>query len=179
MSTALIRFRAFSQRSCTMRHSLFPLGVVIIALGCITPTSGQVLNDSLNGSTQGTRSGGTFTGGGWRVDGQYDSIYWHVPLFQRGAFEYQVSGLAPGSCPGGLGFKNELSHMYDFTFNNADNSYAPGYRDSPSKQFIRKQCESGKMDTLELLWQVLPNFLEDDSGALSWSSGSVYTWRNE
>src|SRR5687767_645364 len=121
MSTALIRFRAFSQRSCTMRHSLFPLGVVIIALGCITPTSGQVLNDSLNGSTIGTRAGGTFTGGGWRVDGQYDSIYWHTGTYNKGSFEYSVRGLPGNTCPGGAGFKSEISHMYDFTWNNADN----------------------------------------------------------
>src|SRR5678815_4381743 len=94
----------------------------------------QVLSDSLNGSTIGTRSGGSFVSGGWQVTNQYDSIYWHTGTYSKGAFEYDVRGIG-SACVGGAGFKNELSHMYDYTFNNADNSYAPGYRDDPYKQF--------------------------------------------
>jgi hypothetical protein len=149
----------------------------------VHPAGAQLLNDPLQGSTTGTRSGGTFVTGGWRVDNEYDSIFWHVPFTTKGAFQYDVKGLPPGqNCPGsGFNSKNELSHMYDYTFNNADFSYAPGYRDDPFKQFIRKQCESGKTDTLELVWQTCAGGtgLEEDSSALSWDVNATYTWRTE
>src|SRR5687768_3125430 len=159
-----------------LKYSL--LVTSVLACWALPASGGQVLFDSLNGSTSGTRSGGTFTGGGWRVDNQYDSIYWHVGNYSKGAFEYDVVGLG-SNCPGGLGFKNELSHMYDFTFGNADNVYAPGYRDNPYKEFIRKQCEAGKENRLEIVWAASGNFLEDDSSALSWSAGTTYHWRIE
>src|SRR6478672_9584983 len=86
-----------------------------------------LLDDTLQGSTSGTRSGGTFVAGGWHVDNQYDSIFWHIPTVpSHGAFEYQIKGLST-ACVGGLGGKNELSHMYDYTYNNADFQYSPGY----------------------------------------------------
>lgn len=75
-----------------MRRPLCSLIVVIAGLACIPSASGQVFTDSLNGSTTGTRSGGTFTGGGWRVDNQYDSIYWHTGTYAHGAFEYNAIG---------------------------------------------------------------------------------------
>lgn len=155
---------------------------VVAALAFVPAVHGQLLlDDPLAGSTTGTRAGGTFVAGGWRVDNQYDSIFWHIPLVSHGAFEYQVRGLPPGqNCPGtASNSKNEISHMYDYTFNNADFQYSPGYQSTPYKQFIRKQCESGKTDTLELLWQILPNYLEDDSQVLSWDVNTTYTFRDE
>ncbi len=155
--------------------------VAVLALGL--PAHAQLLNDTLQGSTTGTRSGGTFVTGGWRVDNQYDSIYWHVPTFPHGAFEFNVKGIPGGlsGCPGGAGFKSEISHMYDYTYNNADNQYLPGYGDDPHKQFLRKQCESGKTDTMEIVWQVPPpgNFAETDTAALSWCASLNYLFRVE
>src|SRR5687767_16041162 len=111
----------FLKGAARMKRSLCPLIAAIAAMATLTSAyGGVVLSDSLNGSTIGTREGGTFTGGGWRVDGQYDSIRWHTGTYPKGAFEYNVVGLNANSCPGGLGFKNELSHIYDFTWNNAD-----------------------------------------------------------
>ena len=52
----------------------------------VSTSPGQVLTDTLQGSTSGTRSGGTFVAGGWRVDNEYDSIFWHVPTLAHGAF---------------------------------------------------------------------------------------------
>ena len=54
--------------------------------------------------------------------GPYDCIFWHVPPVIHGAFEYDVRGLGPGCS---VSLKNELSHMYDWTWNNADYQYAP------------------------------------------------------
>src|SRR5947208_2000061 len=110
---------------------------IVLGMYVVSAARAQLLlNDSLQGATIGTRSGGTFVAGGWRVDNQYDSIYWHVSNTSHGAFEFDVVGLAT-TCPGGsFGSKNEISHMYDYTFNNADNQYAPGYRDDPYKQYL-------------------------------------------
>ena len=75
--------------------------MVALTITLVADVQAQLLlNDSLNGSTSGTRSGGTFVAGGWRVDNQYDSIFWHVPTVSHGAFEYNVKGLPANSCPG-------------------------------------------------------------------------------
>ncbi|UCD29905.1 MAG: DNRLRE domain-containing protein, partial [Planctomycetota bacterium] len=98
-----------------------------------------VLNDPLQGSTIGTRSGGSFASGGWQVDNDLDYIYWHItPTISHGAFEYDVKGIS--DCQGAE--KKELSHMYDWTYNNADTNYL-GYRNNPYKHFVRRQCRSG------------------------------------
>src|SRR5262249_36014937 len=99
-------------RNCLCAAVIWTLPVFGI-LGA-APTNAQVLSDPLQGSTIGTRSGGTFVAGGWRVDNEYDCIYWHVPNFAHGAFEFDVVGLPAGTCPGsGTNSKNEISHMYD------------------------------------------------------------------
>src|SRR5687768_16303529 len=148
-----------------MRRFLTPLRAAIAVVGCFSSASGQVLNDPLQGSTIGTRENGAFVAGGWQVTNQYDTIYWHVPTLAHGSFEYNVSGLASASCPGGAGLRSELSHMYDYTFGSADVVYSPGYRDNPYKHFIRKQCEPGRVDTLEIVWAVAGGgFFEVDSG---------------
>src|SRR5687768_4286354 len=133
-------------KGITMRRFISPHMAVIVITACSSAAWGQVLNDSLNGSTQGTREGGSFVSGGWQVTAQYDTIYWHVPVMSRGAFEYNVTNIG-SPCSGGLAEKNELSHMYDWTFGGADVNYNGGYRDDPYKQFLRKQCYSPKQDT--------------------------------
>src|SRR6185295_20182834 len=107
-------------------------------LHCPVARAALVLDQPLQGSTTGTRGGGAFVAGGWQVTGQTDSIYWHVPTITNGAAEFDVRGLYPNECRSGMADKVELFHMYDYTWNNADNSYAPGYRDDPYKHFIRK-----------------------------------------
>src|SRR5712691_592934 len=97
-----------------------------------------VLDDPLQGSTSGTRSGGNFVSGGWQVANKNDAIYWHVATITNGAVEFDVRGLYPNECRTGMNDKTELFHMYDYTWNNADISYAPGYRDDPFKHYIRK-----------------------------------------
>src|SRR5687768_2847573 len=159
---------------------LLSLLVALCALtACLSPARAVVvLSESLNGSTTGTRSGGAFAGGGWQVTAQYDTIYWHVGTYAKGSFQYNVIGLG-NTCPGGTQVINELSEIYDYTYGNADLVYNGGYRETPYKHFIRKQCYSPKWDQLEILWQVSPNYLEDDTSTLSWSAGTTYTFRNE
>src|SRR4029078_8368380 len=69
--------------------------------------------------------------------------------------------------------------MCDYTFGGGDLNYNGGYRDDPYKHFIRKQCYYPKDGMLEILWQILPNYLEDDSSVLSWNASTTYTFRNE
>ncbi len=152
----------------------------IISLFAVPAAHAQLLDDPLQGSTIGTREGGTFVVGGWQVTNQYDTIYWHIPMVAHGAFDFDVTGIGD-ACPGGAGSKNELSHMYDYTFGSADTVYSPGYRDNPYKHFIRKQCDAGKERTLEIVWAIPPsgNFIETDTSALTWNASTVYHWRTE
>jgi hypothetical protein len=140
-----------------------------------------ILNDPLQGSTLapstgGQQQGGSFVTGGWKVTGAYDCIFWHVTPVAHGAFEYDVTGLGSGCS---VSTKNELSHMYDWTFGNADFQYSGGYRDDPYKHFIRKQCDPGKEYTCEMLWQAAGCSSEPDSGGLAWSSTATYRFRVE
>src|SRR6185503_2002838 len=77
--------------------------------------------------------------------------------------------------------KVELWHMYDYTFNNADISYAPGYRDDPFKHFIRKtDClDTARVDSMEIVWQISPNYTEPDTARLSWDPATTYRFREE
>src|SRR5688572_28880994 len=114
------------------RSALFAgYGLIVACAGIVETARGAiVLSDTLQGSTSGTRSGGSFVAGGWQVTNQYDSIYWHIGTYSKGAFQYNIIGV-DSPCSGGLAEKNELSHMYDYTFGNADNVYGGGYRDGP------------------------------------------------
>jgi len=100
----------------TKCHSRFAPGLipaVLLAISTAAAHATLVLNDSLQGSTLGTRAGGAFVAGGWQVTGQTDSIYWHVPTITNGAAEFDVRGLYPNECRSGMGDKVELFHMYD------------------------------------------------------------------
>ena len=139
-----------------------------------------VLDDSLQGSTKGTRAGGSFVAGGWKVTGQYDSIYWHVPTLSKGAVEWNVRGLEPGECRAGMEDKTELFHMYDYTFGDSDANYNGGYRDNPYKHFVRKiGCLSTSVDAMELVWKIGEEYVEPDSKVLSWDPAANYRFREE
>ena len=140
-----------------------------------------VLDDSLQGSTTGTRVGGAFVAGGWQVTGQTDTIYWHVSTITNGAAEFDVRGLYPNECRAGMEDKVELWHMYDYTFGNADINYNGGYRDDPFKHFIRKtDClDTARVNSMEIVWQIAPNFVEPDTAQLSWDPATTYRFREE
>jgi len=149
----------------------------VMSLFILTPARAVlVINNPLQGSTNGTREGGTFVPGGWRVDDQYNCIYWHTPTTNHGYYEFDIIGIP--SCGPGLG-KNELSHLYDYTFGNGDVNYTGGYRDTPYKHFLRRECVSPKTDTMEILWVVSPCVHEDDTPPLTWSPTTSYRFRME
>ena len=158
--------------------------VATLVIGCFAgtvPAQILVLDDPLQGSTFGTQSGGVFGGGGWQVTGQYDSIYWHIPTTSHGAAEWDIRGLFPNESRPAMDDKTELFHMYDYTFDNADVNYF-GYRNNPYKHFVRKiGALDGppKTDALELLWQIIPNYEEPDTAALSWDPSHTYHFREE
>ncbi len=139
-----------------------------------------VLDDPLQGSTKGTRSGGAFVAGGWKVTGAYDCIYWHVPTLTEGAVEWEVRGLQPNECRGGMEDKIELFHMYDHTFGDSDVNYNGGYRDNPYKHFVRKiGCVGGSVDAMELVWRIEDEYTEPDTAVLSWGPNGTYRFREE
>jgi hypothetical protein len=141
-----------------------------------------VLDDPLQGSTVSpTRVGGAFVAGGWQVTGQTDTIYWHVPTITNGAAEFDVRGLYPNECRAGMEDKVELWHMYDYTFGNADINYNGGYRDDPYKHFIRKtDClDTARVNSMEIVWQIQPNYEEPDTAVLSWDPNTSYRFREE
>lgn len=155
------------------------LAMVVILVSWLTgPVSAQlVLDDSLQGSTTGTRNGGTFANGGWQVTGVDDYIFWHLPYsVSHGAAEFYVKGINPNQPE-----KNEHFHMYDYTWYNSDNSYAPGYRDNPYKVFIRKSGvnDGAKNNSCEIVASTPLGFIETDSPVLSWNSSTNYKIRAE
>jgi hypothetical protein len=138
------------------------------------------LDDPLRGGSTGRVSGGSFQADGWRVAGKDDYIVWHLPTLSSGAVEWSVSGLRPNdSRPEGAD-KNEIFHMYDWTYNDADTVY-DGYRNNPYKHFIRKTnvLTPAKMDSLELVWAIAPNYEEPDTDILAWDPGVTYRFREE
>jgi len=140
-----------------------------------------VLDDSLAGATSGTLSGGTFVPGGWQVTGKNDTIYWHVATITNGAAEFDVRGIYPNECRAGMDDKVELFHMYDYSYNNADLNYSPGYREDPFKHFLRKtDClDTARVNSMELVWQIAPNFNDPDTAQLSWDPNTTYHFREE
>lgn len=154
---------------------------LLLALSAVMTHAALVLDDPLQGSTPGTQSGGTFVAGGWQVTGPTDTIYWHVPTITNGAAEFDVRGLYPNECGAGMADKVELFHMYDYTFGNADINYSGGYRDDPYKHFIRKtDClDIARVNSMEIVWQIQPNFEEPDTAQLSWDPNTTYHFREE
>ncbi|MDO8587803.1 MAG: carbohydrate-binding protein [Armatimonadota bacterium] len=160
------------------KATLLMMTVAIVAVFIAAPVAAQLLiDDSLQSSTSGTRNGGTFANGGWQVTGTEDWIFWHLPYsVSNGAAEFYVKGINPNQPE-----KNEHFHMYDYTYNNADYSYSPGYRESPHKMFIRKSgtLDAAKNNSMECLWQISPNYTEPDTSVLSWNSSTNYLFRVE
>jgi len=161
------------------------VSVLLVAglLLCSPPMSqaALVLDDPLQGATLGIRSGGTFVAGGWQVTTKDDTIYWHVPTITNGAAEFDVRGLNPNEGRTGMEDKTELFHMYDYTFGSSDINYNGGYRDNPFKHFVRKiGClDAAKVNAMEIVWQIQPNYVEPDTAQLSWSSSTTYHFREE
>ncbi|HKX60961.1 MAG TPA: Ig-like domain-containing protein [Verrucomicrobiae bacterium] len=160
----------------------FALAWIGVAAFCAGTRAALVLDDPLQGSTTATaRSGGAFVAGGWQVTGQTDTIYWHVPTVTNGAAEFDVRGLYPNECRAGMEDKVELWHMYDYTFGNADINYNGGYRDCPFKHFIRKTgcLDTVRVNSMEIVWQIQPNYVEPDTTVLSWDPATTYRSREE
>lgn len=172
-----LSYNLMSARSRTVCVSVFVASVFLTVFS----HAGLVLDDPLQGSTSGTRSGGAFVTGGWQVTDKNDTIYWHVATITNGAAEFDVRGLYPNECRTGMEDKAELFHMYDYTYGNADITYSGGYRDDPFKHFIRKtDClDSARVNSMEIVWQITPNYTEPDSAQLSWDPNTTYRLREE
>lgn len=164
------------------------LFVVILLTACLSVTASTaqlLLNDTLKESTKGTRSGGEFADGGWKVTGQRDFIYWHLPrTVSKGAAEFSIKGLSPNESRDGMKDKSELFHMYDYTWHNSDTQYGdPGYRNNPFKHFIRKigclGSYNNSIDANEVVWAITPNYFESDTPVLSWDPKKTYRFREE
>lgn len=153
---------------------------LVAALPASSARAQLVLDDPLQGSTNGARSGGSFASGGWKVTGKDDSILWHIPTVSHGAAEWEVKGLRAGECRAGMEDHAELFHMYDHTYANSDSSYSPGYRDNPYKHFVRKQgCIDIAPDRVKLVWKIGEAFDEPGSSPLSWDPARAYRFREE
>src|SRR5436190_1925425 len=89
-SLALRAGSRFEVSQFSILNSQFYWLLISSVLLLASRSPGQVLNETLQGSTTGARSGGTFVAGGWRVDNEYDCIYWHVPTLSHGAYEFNL-----------------------------------------------------------------------------------------
>lgn len=168
-----------------MMRVLVSLGLLLIFIYMSGAASCEVLvlHDPLNGGTKGTRSGGTFADGGWKVTGKYNYIYWHLPhTVRNGAVEFDVKGLNPNECTPGMEEKAELFHMYDYTEGDPDNNYGD-YRDNSYKHFIRKNgCLSSynnTVDCFELVTKIEQEYKEPDSSKMTWDPNTTYRIRQE
>ena len=158
-------------------RAITALTLALLAVCMLATSSSAVLllDDSLQGSTSGTRIGGQFSNGGFQITGQYDAIYWHLPYpVYKGRAEFYVKGINPNEGRSWMNDKTEIYHMYDYTYNNSDNDYG-GYRDNPYKHFVRKiGSVGGSVDAMELLYKIGLAYVEPDTGVLSWNSGTNY-----
>lgn len=160
------------------------LRLAVLALLALAPAGSApaqlVLDEPLQGSTTGARSGGAFSPRGFRITGKDDSITWHIRTVSHGAAEWEVTGLRPGECRAGLEDHAELFHMYDHSYANSDSSYNPGYRDNPYKHFVRKQgCIDIAPDRMKLVWKIGEAFEEPGTSPLSWDPARTYRFREE
>ena len=169
------------------RSALALVPVLFVALpAAVAAAQGVVLEDSLRGSSTGTQSGGSFSPDGWRVTDKNDYILWHIPddTMTWGAVEFSVRGLRSNdSRPEGAD-KNEIFHMYDWTYQSADTNYG-GYRNNPYKHFIRKTnvLDPARMDSLEIVWAITGSYVEPDTAILTWDPNVTYrfkeTWQQD
>jgi len=139
-----------------------------------------ILDDSLRGGTQGSSNGGSFAPDGWRVTGKNDSILWHIPTVSQGVVQFSVRGIIGNDSRPEGNDKNELFHMYDWTYNNADTVY-DGYRNGPYKHYIRKtnMLDAGKTNSMEMEFKITSDDLEPDTAVLSWDPSHPYQFREE
>jgi len=148
----------------------------------VAAAQGVVLEDPLRGSSTGTVSGGSFGPDGWRVTNKNDYIFWHVPddTMTWGAVEFSVRGLRSNDDRPEGADKNEIFHMYDWTYQSADTNYG-GYRNNPYKHFIRKTnvLDPARMDSLEIVWAAAGSYVEPDTQILSWNPAVTYRLKEE
>jgi hypothetical protein len=157
------------------------LAVLFAVVASATAWSQElILDDSLRGGSQGAVGGGSFGPDGWRVTNKNDSITWHIPTVSQGAVEYSVRGLIPNDGRAEGNDKNELFHMYDWTYNSADTNY-DGYRNGPYKHFVRKtnMMDPGKTNSMEMLLKITSDEIEPDTSILSWDPSHSYRFREE
>ncbi len=170
--------------------------VVILALNHVAVGQLLLVDDPLQGSTVGFRGGispstygtpGVFVSGvGWQVTQGSDTIYYHLPYaVSSGKAEFEVKGIQPRELRAGMRDKTELFHMYDYTYQDADNNYT-GYRNNPFKMYMRKiglwseTDPAPNVDKMELLWQIQPAGMEPDSNEKpNWDPNTWYKFEVE
>ncbi|MDO8588418.1 MAG: NBR1-Ig-like domain-containing protein [Armatimonadota bacterium] len=170
-----------------VRESLWWFGDTLtkqVEVAFTGPPPGLLLDDPLQGSTSGTRQGGQFVTGGWKVTGTQDWIFWHLPYtVSHGAAEFYIIGLNSRDSRPTMYDKTELWHMYDYTYGNADYQYNGGYRENPYKHFIRKNGVASDYnnttDACEVLWATPTEYYEADTPVLSWNAANNYHFRVE
>lgn len=168
-----------------MRRTLLAsvVAIAVLARGAPAGAEDLVLDDPLDGSSTGSVAGGEFVaGGGWKVTGLEDRIYWHVPSIAHGAVEFSVRGINPNECRATMNSKSELFHLYDPTYGNADSDYS-GYRNNPFKHFMRKtNCTDyipTRIDSMEMVWTWGGAATETDTPVLTWDPATTYRFREE
>src|SRR6185295_9122066 len=141
-----------------------------------------LLQDPLQGSTTGVRSGGQFVTGGWKVLTGNDFIYWHLPhAVTWGAVDFYIKGLI--SRDPNLPGDSDIVHMYDYTYG-SDTDYN-SFRNNPYKFRLQKHGTvydyRGLADAGQITWIFPPDDLEYewDTSVLSWDPAINYKFRIE
>jgi len=159
-----------------MRRNAWSIAVLFLVLASTAAWSQElILDDSLRGGSQGVVGGGSFGPDGWTVTNKNDFVYWHIATVSQGVCEFSVRGLIGNDArPEGYD-KNEIFHMYDWTYNSADSVY-DGYRNGPYKHYVRKTnlADPGKTNSMEMLLKIGSDETEPDTPVLSWDPGHTY-----
>ena len=132
-----------------------------------SPLVGTRICGGISPSTFGTA--GVIGAEGWQCTQRFDAVYYHLDTaLSRGKVEFEVKGIRPNETTGHMRDKTELFHMYDYTKDNADNTYG-GYRGNKYKMFIRKigawdaANPEPKADKFEMVYIIAPAGGEPDS----------------
>ena len=173
------------RHSVAMKLSVFLAMMLAAAFALTVGVCADVLvvDDPLQGSTIGNRSGGSFVAGGWTTLDNNDSIIYSInPAISKGRFEFDVTGLVPQATDPADG-KGELAHMYDNYPNDADVNKMPGYDDNLYQVYMRKlgvNYAPDHDDAMKVIANAGVPGSEDYTAKLAWNASTTYhftiTW---
>ncbi len=131
--------------------------------------SGTIVADPLIGGSTGEVHGGSFTNGGWLVNGPGNFIRYEVPPMVRGWVEFETSGLRP----------ENPEHNQFMLFGMWDPTAGP-FRTNPFRVNIQKlHPNPHNPPYLRVRWIANGEQHDDGTDFFAWDASRTYRWRLE